>query len=775
MSIQSLTIGAILLLMVASPFSGAAQKDSSLLLTPEQLREKDVSSFKKEKSMFTFSSANRMDEELMDIPFSTWVITSDEILRYGFVTLVDVLKAAPGIRVSQPGNSTEGETFMMRGLSGNQYVKILINNVPIKPSGTLGMPIGAQLPIRQAERIEVMYGTGGAMMYGNEACAGVVNIILKETDRPIFTQADLGFGSKSFNNLDLMFGGRLFRDNNVLKFSLYGSSTVRNFGSIRGDLGNEVFEVDNYLLQGMTTDDLNFFRRYDESLDPESANYFSASNLAHESRMFGMLIDWRGLEFTYHRMERSDHSSLGYSPLSFSYATQDNILKEKMDVYNLRVFLKRERLNLVSNMTFERYNIDDFSTMAPIFDARGALAFKSRNLQNVSHNDKQVVLGTYADLWVNGPRYINGGSRDLRWENTGSVKLAPFLTAHAGMLFSVLDGSPQAGYLRTPNREYLGDNSRYFNVLAHIYNSYNLDFKNWKISGGYSVSVEGVGTPRFSVLYKIDSLISLFANVSKAYKVFHPYQDLNTYSTDTLSFITYLNHTSPEQEENLSSNRYTERVESFEIGIKRRFSELLFFGQNAYNLAEGGMLYTNRDNKLISGYYYPAGLSQKLWGIQLRLVGLSTAAINPKRSGVAWKGEAFVQYTRGKEFLPLNYGTTDAIRNFPRWITQLRSSGRSGKFQMTLAYNRQSSVLSKGAVFNSGWGRKLVRESHAGFSTTDIMGRFYLNKNFVLYFNILNVFNRKSYGLDANGSFDDLLAPVQLRRQTRLGITYNMN
>ncbi len=775
MSIQSLTIGAILLLMVASPFRGAAQKDSSLLLTPEQLREKDVSSFKKEKSMFTFSSANRTDEEMMDIPFSTWVITSDEILRYGFVTLVDVLKAAPGIRVSQPGNSTEGETFMMRGLSGNQYVKILINNVPIKPSGTLGMPIGAQLPIRQAERIEVMYGTGGAMMYGNEACAGVVNIILKETDRPIFTQADLGFGSKSFNNLDLMFGGRLFRDDNVLKFSLYGSSTVRNFGSIKWKDDKEVFNANSYMLNNMTTDDLEAINRFDEALENDSTQELRVSGLAHESRMFGMLIDWRGLEFTYHRMERSDHSSLGFNPLSFSYATQDNILKEKMDVYNLRVFLKRERLNLVSNITFERYNIDDFSTMAPVFDAKGALVFKNRDLQNTAYNYKQLVLGNYADLWVNGPRYINGGSRDLRWENTGSVKLASFFTVHAGMLLSVLDGSPQAGYLRSPKRDYYGENDSYFNVLAHVYNSYNLDFKKWKISGGYSVSVEGVGTPRFSVLYKLDSLTSVFANASKAYKVFHPYQDLNTYNIDSVSFITYLNGISPEQEENFSSYRYTERVESFEIGIKRRFSELLFFGQNAYNLAEGGMLYTNRDNKLISGYYYPAGLSQKLWGIQLRLVGLSTAAKDPKRSGVAWKGEAFVQYTRGKEFLPLNYGTTDAIRNFPRWITQLRSSGRSGKFQMTLAYNRQSSVSSKGAVFNSGWGRKLVRDRHPGFSTTDIMGRFYLNKNFVLYFNVLNVFNRKSYGLDANGSFDDLLAPVQLRRQTRLGITYNMN
>ncbi|MEZ4948332.1 MAG: hypothetical protein R2784_02910 [Saprospiraceae bacterium] len=51
--------------------------------------------------------------------------------------------------MSQPG-SAEGKTFMMRGLIGNQYSKILINDVPIRPTALLGMPIGAQLLIKQA-------------------------------------------------------------------------------------------------------------------------------------------------------------------------------------------------------------------------------------------------------------------------------------------------------------------------------------------------------------------------------------------------------------------------------------------------------------------------------------------------------------------------------------------------------------------------------------------------------------------------------------------------
>ena len=215
----------ITLLLLLLPFAAAAQVDTSLMLRPERLRIGDILTRDTRIEENMAISATRTLENIYEVPYTMWVITASDILLNGFVTLTDVLKAAPGIRVSQPGNALEGETFMMRGLSGNQYVKILINDIPVKPGGAPGMPIGAQLPIRQAERIEVYYGPNGTL-YGNEACAGVVNIIVKETDRPIFTQADLGFGKYGYNSLDLTFGGRLGRDKNSFRFTIDGSSTV---------------------------------------------------------------------------------------------------------------------------------------------------------------------------------------------------------------------------------------------------------------------------------------------------------------------------------------------------------------------------------------------------------------------------------------------------------------------------------------------------------------------------------------------------------------------
>ncbi|MFT4972765.1 MAG: outer membrane receptor for ferrienterochelin and colicin, partial [Saprospiraceae bacterium] len=135
----------------------SAQQDTFSLATDalwvEDLKD-DESAFSNQKIV----SASRSLQDLKDLPFTIYVITKEEIQAKGYNTLVDALKWIPGIRVSQPGSGLEGETFMMRGLQGNTYAKILINDIPVKPYATRGMPIGAQLPIREAERIEVIFG-----------------------------------------------------------------------------------------------------------------------------------------------------------------------------------------------------------------------------------------------------------------------------------------------------------------------------------------------------------------------------------------------------------------------------------------------------------------------------------------------------------------------------------------------------------------------------------------------------------------------------------------
>ena len=98
-------------------------------------------------------SASRSNKNADELPITIYTITRDEILRNQYVSLADVLKRLPGIRVSQPGSGELGEVYQVRGLIGNMYTMILVNGMPVKPSVVNGMPIMAQLPVRQAERI----------------------------------------------------------------------------------------------------------------------------------------------------------------------------------------------------------------------------------------------------------------------------------------------------------------------------------------------------------------------------------------------------------------------------------------------------------------------------------------------------------------------------------------------------------------------------------------------------------------------------------------------
>jgi hemoglobin/transferrin/lactoferrin receptor protein len=120
--------------------------------------------------------ASRSARSIKDLPSTVHIITREEILRNNYSTLVDALKDIPGVKVSQPGTGTHGEKYLMRGLWGNNYAKILVNGIPIRPSAVDGMPIGEQINMKNVERIEIVYGPSSAL-YGADALAGIINIV----------------------------------------------------------------------------------------------------------------------------------------------------------------------------------------------------------------------------------------------------------------------------------------------------------------------------------------------------------------------------------------------------------------------------------------------------------------------------------------------------------------------------------------------------------------------------------------------------------------------
>jgi outer membrane receptor for ferrienterochelin and colicin len=331
-SVMKYRLGPVVFLLILTAFvaNSEAQIFDSLIVSQKTLGPEDlilpVDSFK-----IKVVAASRSAKQAEDLPVTTYVITHEEIMKNHYMTLVDVLKTLPGIRVSQPGNGELGEIFLLRNLAGNYYTKILVDGMPVKPSVVAGMPIGGQLPVRQAERIEVVFGPA-ASIYGADAASGVINIITKEADKGTFAAADILFGQNEYSCMNFMIGGKAGKNKNLLNYNFYGSKT--DYGNI--NIGYSLPDSSAELLSG--------------------------------SYMMGMNLTFRGVSVSYNNMYRRTNSSIGSSSRYFRYDDPSAFWGENIQRltlgYTKPVFRK---LTSTSNFSSLSYRMDNNSNQVPTF------------------------------------------------------------------------------------------------------------------------------------------------------------------------------------------------------------------------------------------------------------------------------------------------------------------------------------------------------------------------------------------------------------------------
>ncbi|SFD10809.1 TonB-dependent receptor plug domain-containing protein [Massilia yuzhufengensis] len=99
------------------------------------------------------------------------VVNSDEIVKYGDTSVLDVLKRVPGITVNS-ANGRGGE-IRMRGL-GSGYTQVLVNG----ERAPAGFTLEALAP-ESIERIEVLRAASAE--FSTQSVAGTINIILKRS------------------------------------------------------------------------------------------------------------------------------------------------------------------------------------------------------------------------------------------------------------------------------------------------------------------------------------------------------------------------------------------------------------------------------------------------------------------------------------------------------------------------------------------------------------------------------------------------------------------
>ena len=796
-------------------FNSFGQDDTASLI----LKRLDASDIDQPKNLLDqqVTTASRSGQSVANLPVSIHVITQEEIRLNGYVTLVDALKSVPGIKTSKPGNGYEGETFLMRGLLGNSYAKILINGIPIQPyvKGSIG--IGEQLPIAQAKRIEIIFGPSSSV-YGLDAMAGVINIITETPESGTIAHANLVVGNDNYRHIDFSIGGKTGKDKNVLQYLIYGNNGQRDDLNIRHN--TDVFNTFDYAIENSflvnpailgNPDVIDFIRMEPDSVlldfyrGTGADNYEGTvsrpriANLPHQSYSIGAKLNFRNFQFGFDEMYRRDHSSLGREPFLFSYANPEAFIGERTQRISLSYRNDFGKVTLTSNMSYLKYRMDFLSSSLPNYSTGFA-------------TQQSYVYEASDDLF--GEVLINY-TPNQQWDLLGGVayQLNSFLPLvnEQETPFAPDDYRPFKNTLPPPHELYgnFGHNPQIYRnfsmFLQALYQKNRFTLltglrletpSNYSVSATTNNTESTIALPaslRLGMAYKVGSTGALRFSLSSGFRSPPP-----SLAFASLALPDQLGHPDSISYERLPNPELLpEFSTSVELGYRQTISDkfyidVAFFLNTVYNsitsqLSEPDpLLYPlaslnaviGEEEVAVARIYQNDGATQKtLMGMQL---SFRAKDLEPRfKTSI----DAYLTLSGGNERLPnitlsdttIVQGEIDRYRGMPSMIAQLNVSVQpSDKWYLRLENVVMSDWMRVGInnVLETERAAPVYKPITEGFYNLDFVGRYQISKNLQGFVKVINVFNSEYGGIGATGLDVDLFYNPQLKRNIQFGITF---
>ncbi len=138
------------------------------------------------------ATASRINADY--VPGIFTVLRGDDLEERGLLTVYEALGSVPGINLSITGSGEK--RIIVRGV-GSTYapstMKFMLNGASLNSSLEGKAAVLLDIPTEQVERIEIIRGPG-AVLYGEFATAGVVNVITRTGGNRVFARAG-SFGS----------------------------------------------------------------------------------------------------------------------------------------------------------------------------------------------------------------------------------------------------------------------------------------------------------------------------------------------------------------------------------------------------------------------------------------------------------------------------------------------------------------------------------------------------------------------------------------------------
>ncbi|MEL7122124.1 MAG: TonB-dependent receptor, partial [Bacteroidota bacterium] len=300
-------------------------------------------------------------------------------------------------------------------------------------------------------------------------------------------------------------------------------------------------------------------------------------------------------------------------------------------------------------------------------------------------------------------------------------------------------------------------------------------------NGDFANSINTIN-PRLAILYKFDESVQLRASFSTALRAPTPFYNATTY--------TY----SPVNYESLKTGLNmldAERTRSFETGLRWYFSskvdlDLSFSYTRTdnfinYNIVFAGMGMQAREGAFTLGYFNDENSEAELIDLQMYL---RMRNIVPS---IKLGATLNVNFANGQETLTTtNIGdfinevrVLDDLRAHP--TANMRFSIYATPFRDVLIRFDQyfvSSTLTRNSLrLNAPMNMPLLNQNNYidGFYSADVSINYNINRNFLLYGKLINIFNEEYAGIDASSSNDILGYNPQSLSIFRLGLNYEFN
>ena len=778
------------IILLTGILSTVVAQDDSAGLEFDRLKWDDIKSTAVEKRNDVVISGSRTERRIEDLPFTIYVITAEQIKDNGYLTLTDALKSLPGIRVSQPGSAIEGETFLMRGLLGNSYAKILINDIPISPFVVSGFPIASQLPLSQAERIEVIYGPT-ATLYGADASAGIINIILKDSEYPIYTQADFDLGENGLYNLDASVGGKFGQGRKIVKYRFIGKFLTLNDWEVRYALDSNYNPIRYGTRLGLNPDfDVNYLDQPNYAGLPESP---FLGNYPHRSGLLGIDLSLGNIKFNAYRMFRSDHSALGLNPFAVSHARPYNSFGENISVVSLQFEKKFPKWSFRLNPRYLGYTTNSDNNTAYVLPFLGVLMQQFEEELETSQDPAELeksrtqIIDTYFD----NDRFNSASSDQASMEGFFNFTLNDKVDLASGFSFTTGIGSPlknfsntSSGILFISQTDPVKVQDVDFTEISAFTEVYlNLNRFNMIVGGqilkrysDFLSNEDPIFNPRIAAQYKLNPKISFRSSYSEAFRYPSPYFDSNSFQ---------VNLNAPESISTGSSNLNPEKTRSIDVGLRLKPHKNIQADASVfYTKTNDFISYNiNFDNEFDLSRFDLGYLNDEKSFAEISGVQLSISTDN-LISSIALGGELNFNYNKGKERItaispdltPI-LSDIDGVRALPKVISQLRLHFKPlSNFKVIIdnTFISKSLVRNVFAFFDQDAFFEINNE-HQGYYTMDVSTVININDRTTASIKMKNFFNTQYAGIDATSDLDALFYNPQPLRTFRFGIKYRLN